>query len=321
MGRDSEDLATSIENAITGAFDKAGDALAEFVETGKLDFNSLIRSIQSDLIKLSVKGAITGPLGKLLSGESLDPEGSGTFGGFGGLIGDLFGDKGPVDAVGDVVEGTAEATAAAALTAAGTTLTASGASLTASGATLTASGASLTGAGAGLTGAGATITASSATMTAAAAGLTASAAGLTASSAALTASGAVLTASGAALTAAAAALTASAAASGASSAASGIGGALGGVANSGGGSGFAHGGSFVVGGSGGVDQTNVGFKATRGEEVEIRTRAQQKQGRDTGGNITQIWHIRTVDDTGFRRNANQIMGQATGGIQRARLKG
>ncbi len=288
MGRDSEDLATGIEDALTNAFRNAGDALAEFVETGKLDFASLIRSIQRDLIQLSIKGAITGPLGKLLSGESLDQPGGGTFGGFGGLIGDFFGSQGGETAAGAVTgaAGAAtEAAGAAALTAAGASLTAAGATLTASAATLTASGASLTAAAASHTAASATVTAASATLTAA----------------------------GAALTAAAGAL----AASGASGGLEGIIGAVG--ASGGGGTGFARGGSFVVGGSGGVDQTNVGFKASRGEEVTIRTKEQQREGK--GGNITQIWNIKTQDDIGFRRNAHQIMGQASSGIQRARLKG
>lgn len=44
------------------------------------------------------------------------------------------------------------------------------------------------------------------------------------------------------------------------------------------GPGFASGGSFVVGGSGGVDTTPVGFWATKGERVTVETEAQQRRG-------------------------------------------
>ncbi len=42
--------------------------------------------------------------------------------------------------------------------------------------------------------------------------------------------------------------------------------------------GFANGGAFTVGGSGGTDSQLVAFKATPGEDVTIRTPAQQRQG-------------------------------------------
>lgn len=69
MGRDSEDLASQIESTITNAFKGAGDALHDFVTTGKLDFTSLINSIISDLARLAIKGAIIGPLSKFIGGE------------------------------------------------------------------------------------------------------------------------------------------------------------------------------------------------------------------------------------------------------------
>ena len=240
---DAEDNAGRMERAITNAFRAAGDALADFVETGKFDFNSLIKSIHRDLIELSIKGAITGPLAKLLSGESLDKEGSGTFGGFGGLIGSIFGDdaatkdKGPF---GVGLGGSAGDFAGLGADALG------GGGIAAAAATLTAAGTTLAASGAAHTGAAAAITASSATVTAAAA--------------TTTASGAALTASAAATTGAAAALTGAAASLAASAAASGVGGVIGGgggggdgligllgsVLEGGGGTGFKHGG--VVGG-------------------------------------------------------------------------
>lgn len=50
--------------------------------------------------------------------------------------------------------------------------------------------------------------------------------------------------------------------------------------------GFASGGSFTVGGSGGTDSQLVAFRATPGEEVSVRTPAQQ-----SGGGITVVQNI------------------------------
>lgn len=70
----------------------------------------------------------------------------------------------------------------------------------------------------------------------------------------------------------------------------GLGGLLGGGGGGGGGlgglMGFATGGSFAVGGSGGTDSQLVAFKATPGEQVDISTRAQQREGA-IGGNAPQ----------------------------------
>jgi tape measure domain-containing protein len=60
---------------------------------------------------------------------------------------------------------------------------------------------------------------------------------------------------------------------------SGLGGMLGGIANL---WGFAHGGQFRVGGQPGRDQNLVAFRASRGEEVTVRTPAQQKADRRAG---------------------------------------
>lgn len=47
-----------MENATVQTFEKMGDALAEFVATGKLDFRSLTVSILQDLSKMLIKMAI-----------------------------------------------------------------------------------------------------------------------------------------------------------------------------------------------------------------------------------------------------------------------
>ena len=60
-----------------------------------------------------------------------------------------------------------------------------------------------------------------------------------------------------------------------------IGGGLGDLF-SGGFPGFASGGSFEVGGRGGTDNNLVAFKATKGEQVDIKTPAQQRQGGNGG---------------------------------------
>ncbi len=66
---------------IVNAFGAAGDAITEFVTTGKLDFSSLIDSLIADITKLAVKAAILAPLVNLLG-----------FGAPGGdILGSLFG--------------------------------------------------------------------------------------------------------------------------------------------------------------------------------------------------------------------------------------
>ncbi|WP_416914251.1 phage tail tape measure C-terminal domain-containing protein [Seohaeicola sp.] len=53
---------------LTGAFSGAESAFRSFVETGKLDFKSLVRSILADLAVLAFKRAVLGPLASALSG-------------------------------------------------------------------------------------------------------------------------------------------------------------------------------------------------------------------------------------------------------------
>ncbi|CAN1551667.1 Bacteriophage tail tape measure, C-terminal [Burkholderiaceae bacterium] len=59
---EATNAAKQAERAVTGAFKSMEDALAQFVMTGKLDFNSLANSIISDLIRIQIQRTITLPL-------------------------------------------------------------------------------------------------------------------------------------------------------------------------------------------------------------------------------------------------------------------
>ena len=56
-----------MENATVQTFDKMGDALADFVATGKLDFRSLTVSILQDLSKMLIKMAIVNAMKSAMS--------------------------------------------------------------------------------------------------------------------------------------------------------------------------------------------------------------------------------------------------------------
>lgn len=58
----------SMENATVQTFDKMGDALADFVATGKLDFRNLTVSILQDLSKMLIKMAIVNAMKSALGG-------------------------------------------------------------------------------------------------------------------------------------------------------------------------------------------------------------------------------------------------------------
>ena len=58
----------SMENATVQTFDKMGDALADFVATGKLDFGNLTVSILQDLSKMLIKMAIVNAMKSALGG-------------------------------------------------------------------------------------------------------------------------------------------------------------------------------------------------------------------------------------------------------------
>ena len=64
----TEDMGTGLGDALVGAFESGGDAVAEFVRTGKLDIASLVTSMLADFARLSAEKAIFGPLAQLLSG-------------------------------------------------------------------------------------------------------------------------------------------------------------------------------------------------------------------------------------------------------------
>lgn len=68
MQLELSDVAKSTESLLTNAFNSAGDALASFVTTGKLNFSSLIDSMISDLAKLAVQQMILRPLIGAVSG-------------------------------------------------------------------------------------------------------------------------------------------------------------------------------------------------------------------------------------------------------------
>ena len=96
--RDVSDAASATERIVQDAFRGMEEALVEFVETGKLNFSSLISSILRDIVRLQIRKDITEPLGNLLSniffpiksilggGDRVKEDGS-------SLAGGLFGSK------------------------------------------------------------------------------------------------------------------------------------------------------------------------------------------------------------------------------------
>lgn len=65
---ETQDLAKGVEQTLTNAFDGAADALANFVMTGKINFQSLANSIISDLARIAARQAIGGIVGGLVGG-------------------------------------------------------------------------------------------------------------------------------------------------------------------------------------------------------------------------------------------------------------
>lgn len=61
------DFASSVERGLTGAFQRAGDALGEFVTTGQFSFRSFASSIISDLARIAAQQASSAALGGILS--------------------------------------------------------------------------------------------------------------------------------------------------------------------------------------------------------------------------------------------------------------
>lgn len=68
---EATNLAQGFENLTTNAFSSMEDAIVEFASTGKLSFSDMVNSMISDIIRLTVRANITGPLaGALGSGLS-----------------------------------------------------------------------------------------------------------------------------------------------------------------------------------------------------------------------------------------------------------
>ncbi len=67
------DFASLAERTVVNAFQGMEDALVKFVDTGKLSFRDLVDSIFNDILRLSVREGITGPLASLLAGGGSKP--------------------------------------------------------------------------------------------------------------------------------------------------------------------------------------------------------------------------------------------------------
>ena len=65
---DAMDLGANIGDGIVGAFRSAENALAQFVQTGKMDIKGLVSSIIADFAQIGAKRFIFGPLSNLLGG-------------------------------------------------------------------------------------------------------------------------------------------------------------------------------------------------------------------------------------------------------------
>ncbi len=64
---DAINMGKQLESTVTNAFKSMEDALTNFVTTGKMNFSDLANSIISDMIRMSVRAGITGPLGVAFS--------------------------------------------------------------------------------------------------------------------------------------------------------------------------------------------------------------------------------------------------------------
>jgi lambda family phage tail tape measure protein len=67
---EASDAASHAEQVMGNAFQGMEDALVQFVQTGKLDFRSLVDSIAADITRIAVQQSITGPLAALFAGGS-----------------------------------------------------------------------------------------------------------------------------------------------------------------------------------------------------------------------------------------------------------
>lgn len=143
---ESQNIAKQFEEVFSNAFRGLEDTLVEFVSTGKGDFKSLVDSIQKDLLRISIKESITGPLANLLKDGI---KGEGALGGILGAFG-LGGKGGSVAGAGAAAATTAATTATTAFTASiGAASAAVTAALSALSAAATAAAASLGGSSVG----------------------------------------------------------------------------------------------------------------------------------------------------------------------------
>ena len=60
-------FAGNVESALTGAFNAAGDALGEFVTTGKMNFKDFASSVAADMAKIAARQATMGALGAIFN--------------------------------------------------------------------------------------------------------------------------------------------------------------------------------------------------------------------------------------------------------------
>ena len=77
FAEDSKITMQDLEQVTVDAFKGMEDAFVEFVQTGKMSFTDLVQSIQKDLLQLTIRQNITGPLANILSQS----------GGFSGIFG------------------------------------------------------------------------------------------------------------------------------------------------------------------------------------------------------------------------------------------
>jgi lambda family phage tail tape measure protein len=96
---EATNAASHAEQVMNNAFQGMEDALVQFVQTGKLDFRSLVDSIMADLTRMAIREGITGPLAGLLSGgggAATEAAGGGPFAGLGTFLAGLFHEGGIV---------------------------------------------------------------------------------------------------------------------------------------------------------------------------------------------------------------------------------
>lgn len=128
-----------VESAVSSAFHGMEDALVQFTQTGKLDFKSLISSINADIARIAIRQSITGPIAGMLKDAMGAQTGAGDVA---GTIAGAAGTAGQTAALtASVAALSAQTAAATAGTAALSTLTTAAASAASALATVAATGA------------------------------------------------------------------------------------------------------------------------------------------------------------------------------------